>query len=135
MPVAPVKPESQPAPPDEAVKIEFDADKADALIEAMEEGKEKWVRVVEIKDGQPGAWITGQFEKPNRIVISVEGAEQFELDTSKLDIDWTKRVVLRINEANSELTRKKSPVIQLKQSAGGGWYVVDEKKSNEVGKN
>ncbi len=132
---APIKTTPTPPATDESPSVEFDGDSAASLIQAVEDGKDKWVQIVTIQEGHPGAWITGKFEKPNRIVINVEGADQFKINTATLEIDWTKRVVLRINNVNSELTKKKNPRIQFKRSPGGGWYVVDMKTSQSKSNN
>ncbi len=128
-PVPPVETSSE-TDAEDAVSVTFDGETAATLAEAMEEGKEKWVQVVAIAEGQPGAWVTGQFEPPNRIVIRVEGAKRFEMDLAKLDIDWDRRVVLRINDANSELRKRDDLRIVMEQSSGGAWYVVNDDTAN-----
>jgi len=83
-----------------------------------------WLLIEAIGEGAPGAWATGRFIPDRRIEIETENVEQFSIDISRMAINWDRRVVLRINGRASELTRKRHPVVHLKQDATGAWNVV-----------
>jgi hypothetical protein len=97
------------------------ADHADALPDSGE----KWLRVEELADDSPGGWATGQFvPELNKLIIETDGVRQFVIAADRVDLDWDRRVVLRINGSNSELTRKHFPTIRLRQTVGGDWRPV-----------
>ena len=52
--------------------------------------------------------------------------DQFAINLGALAINWDRRVVLRINGAAFELTRKKDPILHLARTPTGGWDAVED---------
>jgi hypothetical protein len=97
----------------------------DQALETLEEAEPKWLRVARLREGVEGGWATGRFiPEDNKLVIDTEGVDEFVIDLDGVDIDWTRRVVLRINGDNSELTRRHYPTLRLNRTEGGRWLPV-----------
>ena len=71
------------------------------------------------------AWIEGSVIGDDRIVIQTNNVLQFRLDIGEVRINWDKRIVLRIDGYNSELTRKRWPRFSLIRTSTGAWTAVD----------
>ncbi len=98
------------------------------LAEAVESGEGKWLGVERVGEGAEGGWATGLFiSSANEIVIETGDVVQFVMHLERMEIDWTRRVVLKIDGASFELTRKHYPTIRLRRSTGGGWNVAGNK--------
>jgi len=98
---------------------------------ASESGADRWLRVVKLADEASGGWATGVFSPTNKITIETRSVSEFSMDLSKIAIDWTRRVVLRIDGHTSELTRAHYPVIRLGRSPTGGWNAVDDSDAKQ----
>ncbi len=95
------------------------------LAEAVESGEEKWLGVERVGEGAEGGWATGHFiSSANKIMIETGDVLQLVMHLDRMEMDWTRRVVLKIDGASFELTRKHYPTIHLRRSAGGGWNAV-----------
>jgi hypothetical protein len=116
--------DSKPTKPTESVES---VEESAARLDLLPEAGDRWLRVERVTDGKAGGWATGGFEAGNRIVVEAVDVDQFVIDLSRIAIDWSRRVVLRINGVNSELTKKRYPVLRLRRSSGGSWDVVEDK--------
>ena len=89
------------------------------------EPEARWLAVERIAEGADGAWATGGLVSANKIVIETENVAQFRLDLDQIPVDWSRRVVLRIDGRPSELTREHYPTLRLRRSPTGGWLPVE----------
>ena len=92
----------------------------------MADDFERWLSVVAIKDGAPGAWATGSFKvKRNRLDIRTKDVQTFTLDTSRIPIRWDKPVVMNINGRTGELRRRDYSILRFALDGRGDWLVVE----------
>lgn len=98
----------------------------DLVTDAREPIREGWATIEEKSDEQARAWVEGSVEGDDRIVIATQNVRRFRLDLSRLRVDWGGRVVLRMDGFNSELTRKRWPVVHFVRTPSGAWAVVDD---------
>ncbi len=92
-----------------------------------EEEAERWLFVETIRDGAPGGWATGSFDRArNKLDIQTRDVRQFALHLDRVPIDWNKLVVLSIDGKNSELRRRQTLRIHLQLDDHGQWVVRDE---------
>lgn len=114
-----------PAPARVEPPKEVTADVPGDLDALLAVDSDRWLHVEGLREGAEGGWATGDFVKAsNKIVIDTEGVARFAVDLDRIDIDWTRRVVLRIDGSNSELTRKHFPTLRLQRSRPGSWTPV-----------
>lgn len=78
-----------------------------------------------IESGVEGGWAEAYIGEENRIVVLHENVESFTLRLEPVQINWDKRVVLKINDDVMQLTRKPSPIITFVRSPGGIWEVIN----------
>lgn len=88
--------------------------------------QEGWVEILEKAEQADRAWVEGTVEGGEKIVITTQNVLRFKLDLARLRVDWTKRIVLRMDGFNSELTRKRWPVVEFVRTPSGAWAVVDD---------
>ncbi|MCP4246676.1 MAG: hypothetical protein GY778_06475 [bacterium] len=117
---------SEPAPTSQPAATEFDPNRVTNRIRTLADPQDGWLRIEALRDGAPGAWATGWFIPRRKIVIDTEEVDQFSIDLAQLDIDWSRRVVLRINGHSSELSRKPRRTLHLRRSPAGSWDVVED---------
>ena len=68
------------------------------------------------------AWIEGMVVNDDRNIIKTSpNTAAFHLDLSRIRVNWEKRILLRIDGFNSELSRKRWPVVYLQRTATGAW--------------
>ena len=67
-------------------------------------------------------------KEQNKIRIDTRDVQRFVLDTARIDINWDRPVVLAIDGRNSELRRRKNPMIRIERNDYGEWVVVEEPK-------
>ncbi len=116
----------QPTVPLPADAHPGDDHRVEVRIATLADPQTGWLRIESIRESAIGAWATGSLTREaNKLVIDTEHVEQFSIDVSKLRLDWTHRVVLRIDGRSSELTRKRDPVVHLRRSPAGSWDVVE----------
>lgn len=82
-----------------------------------------------VEDNARSAWAEGRTEDGEKLVIDTQNVGRFRLDLSRVRLDWSKRIVLRIDGHNRELTRKNLPVIIYRRTTTGGWRVERKKVS------
>ncbi len=124
-----VAPDSAVAPaPHAPVKVTPEPERpVDALaeLEKIEVQPDKWLFVEGEVQEAGGAWVTGWFsDEANKIAIETHGANGFRLELSKISIDWSRRVVLRIDERSFELKKRKTSTVHFKKTPTGGWDTV-----------
>lgn len=128
------KPESNSRNGESEPGVKLDADikpeysKADVPIHISPQPDEekRWLLVEKHQKNAPGAWADGSFNaKRNKIIIRIRDAQQFAIDTSRIPIDWSRPVILSINERNSELKRRDYEVLHFSRNAYGQWFVVE----------
>ena len=90
---------------------------------AVDDG-EKWLRVLAIKKGAKGAWATGSFDpKRNKLTIKTNGVQRFVIDAQKVDVNWRKLVIIRIDGHNSELRKRDDSSYRFVRDRHGAWTV------------
>lgn len=86
----------------------------------------RWVYAEKVRGDADGGSVTGTFHKTsNKIEIHTRDLERFSIDTSKIEIDWTRRVILGINGSNTGLGRREHPIIRFAIDDYGKWVVVE----------
>ena len=126
--------DTESSPPAAVEKHGGDADQVTATIADLEpyepaEPEARWLAVERIAEGADGAWATGGLVAANKIVIETENVAQFRLDLDEIPVDWSRRVVLRIDGRPSELTREHYPTLRLRRSPTGGWLPVESEEA------
>lgn len=115
--VKPVAP--QPAPSVETPPVSDDP--------IADDDSQKWLHVIKLRDEGTGGFAIGRFVPPdNKIVIDTDNVARFNMDTERIPIDWTHRVVLRIDGESSELIRKEDSTVSLQRTDAGNWVAVDD---------
>lgn len=89
----------------------------------LEEG---WATIDQKADESERAWLEGEIQQGDRLIISTSNVRRFRLDLTRLHLDWEKRILLRMDQFNSELTRKRWPEITFERTSSGAWQVVAE---------
>ena|GEM_PF-7086982 len=118
-PAAP-QPTTAPTPPPPAER----PDVAPSFAPPLELPANGWLRIERLRPDVEGGWVSGHSPKPNRIVIETRNVDQFSMDISRLALDWSRRVWVRINANSFELTHKRNPVIHLRATSTGAWELV-----------
>ena len=88
--------------------------------------REGWLVIKEKADARQRAWVEGSIVGDDKCVLDTSNIRRFRLDLARLRLNWEKRIVLRIDGFNSELTRKRWPVLHFLRTSSGAWIVVDE---------
>ena len=91
---------------------------------AFETPVDSWFRIERLCARVEGGWVCGHSPAVNRIVIETHNVSQFSMDVSRLDLDWSKRVWVRVNSTAFELIHKRNPVIHLRETSAGVWEIV-----------
>ncbi len=84
-----------------------------------------WAVIVEKADEKDRAWIEGAIHGGDRLVIRTHNIARFDLHLPRLHLDWENQIVLRMDEFNSQLTRKRWPVLHFQSTASGAWVTID----------
>ncbi len=84
-----------------------------------------WVKLTQKKENEQRSWIEGEVISDDKLSITTENMAVFDLDLSRISMDWSGSVVLRIDGFNSELRRKDRTVLRMQRSASGGWTVAE----------
>jgi hypothetical protein len=84
-----------------------------------------WLEVDEVDDHTRRAWAEGRIEGDRKIVIDTHNVAKFRLNLSCLRLNWKKRIVLRLDGFNSELTRKRWPIVRFVRTPAGAWEVYN----------
>lgn len=119
-PSAPAQPEPETTKP---VDTTLEWAKTKAELEAFDD-PDRWLTVTRGDPEKPGAWATGRYDQPrNRLEITTRDALEFTVDVGGIPIDWTKLVVLRIDDRNTELKRREQSVYRFVRGSQGQWEV------------
>ena len=95
-------------------------------IPVLADESDRWIFVEKARRGTSGAWVTGQFDpQRNRLAIRTHDVERFAVDTSRININWDRLVVLRLNGSNSELRHREHPVLHFALDDHGAWVVLE----------
>ena len=113
------KPQAAPAESPDAAPL------ADHTLELPTDG---WLRVERLRGDVEGGWVSGHSHVANRIVIETHNVSQFSMDVSQLQLDWSRRVWVRINASSFELIHKRNPIIHLRATSTGAWELVKPHK-------
>lgn len=84
-----------------------------------------WASIEERADPAQRAWVEGSTLDAEKVVIETENVRRFELNLPHLGVDWSERIVLKIDGSTSELTKKRWPSMILERTPAGAWVVVD----------
>lgn len=96
----------------------------------IEDERDRWLFVREIKGEAKGAWATGDFNRErNKIDIRTHDVSAFAIETSRMSINWNRPVVLGIDGTNSELKRRDESLILFEIDKYGAWVVREKPKS------
>ncbi len=96
----------------------------------IEDERDRWLFVREIKGEAKGAWATGDFNRErNKIDIRTHDVSAFAIETSRMSINWNRPVVLGIDGSNSELKRRDESLILFEIDKYGAWVVREKPKS------
>ena len=120
-------------PPDEVPRVEPPAKSPPAVepppaiqVPDDEDTADRWLFVEKAKDGTPGGWATGAFDRQkNKLDIHTRDVRQFVIDASRIPIDWQRLVVLGIDGKNSELRRRDFSFLHFRLDEHGQWIVVE----------
>ena len=88
--------------------------------------REGWLVIEERADARQWAWVEGSIVGDDKCVLDTSNIRRFQLDLSRLRLNWDRPIVLRIDGFNSQLTRKRWPVLDFLRTPSGAWIVVDE---------
>lgn len=118
--IAPAQSEGPVAKP---VDSSLEWEKTKAELEAIDD-PDRWLIVTKGDPEKPGAWATGRYDQPrNRLEITTRDALEFTVDVGGIPIDWTRLVVLRIDDRNTELKRRERSVYRFVRGSQGQWEV------------
>lgn len=96
----------------------------------IEDERDRWLFVREIKGEAKGAWATGDFNRErNKIDIRTHDVSAFAIETSRMSVNWNRPVVLGIDGSNSELKRRDESLILFEIDKYGAWVVREKPKS------
>jgi hypothetical protein len=84
-----------------------------------------WLQITDRRDNQERAWVEGHVIGDDKLVIDTHNVAQFDLDISRLQLNWSTQIVLRLDGHTSQLTRKPGPIKTFLLSRAGAWHVVD----------
>jgi len=114
------QPEPETAP---AVKPVFEWEEVKTELEAIDD-PDRWLTVTKGDPKEKGAWATGRFDAGrNRLEITTRDALEFTVDVGRIEIDWSKLVILRINDRNTELKKREQSVYRFLRGSQGQWEV------------
>lgn len=114
------QPEPETAP---AVKPAIEWEKVETELEAIDD-PDRWLTVTKGDPKEEGAWATGRFDAGrNRLEITTRDALEFTVDVGRIEIDWSKLVILRINDRNTELKKREQSVYRFVRGSQGQWEV------------
>jgi hypothetical protein len=88
--------------------------------------QEGWATIDEKADESQRAWMEGEIRLTDRLIITTSSVRRFALDLTRLRLNWDKRILLRLDGFNFELTRKRWPVIHFIRTPAGAWEVGDK---------
>jgi hypothetical protein len=124
-PPAPHAAETPPPIPTTAPAVPATSEPATVLSDTADQlPAESWLRIEQLRSGAGGGWISGHCPAADRIELETENITQFSLDVSQLQLDWSGRVWMRIDQNAFELLHKRNPVVHLRQISTGAWEVV-----------
>ena len=100
----------------ESVKVE---------LEALDDPN-RWLTVLGGNKEAASAWATARFDRGrNRLEIETRDVLEFEVDMSRVAVDWSKLVVLRIDDRNTELKKRDQAVYKFVRGGEGQWRVEE----------
>ncbi|HRX83569.1 MAG TPA: hypothetical protein P5572_00965 [Phycisphaerae bacterium] len=85
--------------------------------------KTGWATLTEHDDAQKRAWVEGEVVNGDEFTINTSNVRRFTLDLTCVRLDWSKRIVLRMDGFNSQLTRKRWPTLHFVRTSAGAWDV------------
>lgn len=86
----------------------------------------RWLMTERYELDSEDTWVNASFEvNRNKIKINIRNIRQFAIDTRRIHIDWKRRVILSINDRNSELKKRDYPIIRFALDEYNQWYVVE----------
>ena len=84
-----------------------------------------WLRIELLREDAAVGWATGSIHAgSNSIVIVTEGAKRIELDLSEIQVDWNRRVILRLDGQASQLLHGKTQIKHFEVTPAGRWRVI-----------
>lgn len=85
-----------------------------------------WATLTEHAEAKARAWVEGEVIDGDQFVINTQNVRRFTLDLTRVRLNWSKRIVLRMDGFNSELTRKRWPKLSFVRTPSGAWDVEAE---------
>lgn len=85
-----------------------------------------WMKLDEPEDAAARAWAEGRTLDDDALIIQTQNVRRFQLDLGHIRLNWQRRILLRIDGFNRELTRPDQNRIIYQKTATGGWEKVAE---------
>lgn len=83
-----------------------------------------WLRIEALADPNEAASVSGEFPRPNVMIVQSNNVETLSIDLDMLPLAAARRRILRIDDQPFELSQRHKGRIVLKHSAAGVWTVV-----------
>ncbi|MCH7700623.1 MAG: hypothetical protein IID37_02935 [Planctomycetes bacterium] len=84
-----------------------------------------WLKIELLREDAAVGWATGSIHPgSNRIEIETEGVKRIVLDLSQIHVDWSRRVILRLDGQGSQLLHGKAQIKHLEVTPAGRWRVI-----------
>lgn len=110
-------PTASPSPPPAALDAEVGEDVP--LIEG-------WATIEERADSDVRAWMEGEIQQGDRLIVTTSNVRRFAMDLTRLRLEWNQRILLKLDKFNFELTKKRWPVIKFVRTASGAWEAAEK---------
>lgn len=84
-----------------------------------------WLKIELLREDAAVGWATGSIHPgSNSIEIETEGVKRIVLDLSQIHVDWSRRVILRLDGQGSQLLHGKAQIKHLEVTPAGRWRVI-----------
>lgn len=88
-------------------------------------GSARWLRIESLRRDAVVGWASGSILSGSNIIeIATQGARCISLDLSEIHVDWSRRVILRIDGQGSELRHGKVQIKYLEATESGRWRTL-----------
>jgi hypothetical protein len=85
-----------------------------------------WMQIDRSEDSAIRAWAEGRTMDDDALIIETQNVGRFHLDLGQIRLNWQRRILLRIDGFNRELSRPDRSRITYQKTATGGWEKVAE---------
>ena len=110
---------------EESPPVDVPAKPASTALEGFGGERSGWLKIELLREDATVGWATGSIHPgSNSIEIETEGARRILLDLSQIHVDWSRRVILRIDGQGSQLLHGKTQIKHLEVTPAGLWRVI-----------